>query len=1159
MTCPRPAARLLCLVLAWACLFLSGPWLTGAEVTRSSFSIPGGDAALTLRQLSRQARESVVFPIDLVHGVQTHPVQGDFTAREAAERMVAGTELFVSQDIPTGALTISRRARPESELPEPQTANTAPMKPAKSSGLLSLLAGWFYLASADAQATTAARVPTRDEVVALSPFEVNTSRDTSYGALNSTSISAFNTELLKTPVAADIFTQDFMRDMATTNVEELLAGYGAGAGTVLRNLNDTDIANNQPGDRTGISQLGSRGVTAGLPRRDGFAVSSTNASINDTFDTERVEVVKGANAMLFGASGAGGLVSIGSKRARFRSGGQPVATGSATSRIDQYGSKRSEFDANYGLKHIAFRFVLMNDEKSYRRLFIGGRTVAFYAALSARLPFNTTLHLSGRKTDNDRILPTSTNDLSFTNATRDPRHNFSLPYLLATNQAGAVNPKTGTAYPGGAIANGKLSWENAWSWGGWAAEEDITTANGTLIADTVWTKWLSTSFGAMYDFATTQVATGASLFAPRAFNNANPLDDWAAASNFAMNRNNNTNDGRRYAYRANAVITNDLLRGRGKSQTVIGYDRNFKAGIGSVTYRYYEADSNFRIYSLENPRPAAAANTIAADQLGRFAMPQIYWPVGGGPVKKPYFKPGSRQITVAGRNYVLEQQNPRNPNFVSSLNPLGQVSLVPGLTGIGGANLGNYAERANDSGLYGANYTSWFQDRFTTLLGYRWSNTFTRRPNTSATGTAAWTETDKDSSSYNLGLTYRLKPWLYAYGNMGHTFNPALLNNNPYGEPPADTTGRSREFGLKYEPANACVSGSIAYYFAESEQENFNYGIPNRDLINPVGLNDAFNAAQRNQWVPVDKESSGLEIIVTAAPTRNWRARLGFTQQAGKIKAGSSFRLLWNDEFYYNKTTGGVTYSDGTAFMVPTDAAGIATVNSTNTLRAPVVGATNSQLTVAMMSDPSNPYYAYGQGGTMNPNGRITANSVVYRALRWFQIPGGGQIVQARTLRTGLPLSAIPYAYDDPAGLNGVAVVTSAGEPTVGQPLYRFVCTNAYDITEGWLKGTTLGATARWDIDKRTYYYAEPDGRGGNTRKLFKEGNVNPQVSGFIAYHRKIGRYQFRTQMNVDNLFNRYKVEVRPSTVNGYAVEDALSATFVGQPRLFVWTNSVSF
>ena len=47
--------------------------------------------------------------------------------------------------------------------------------------------------------------------------------------------------------------------------------------------------------------------------------------------------------------------------------------------------------------------------------------------------------------------------------------------------------------------------------------------------------------------------------------------------------------------------------------------------------------------------------------------------------------------------------------------------------------------------------------------------------------------------------------------------------------------------------------------------------------------------------------------------------------------------------------------------------------------------------------------------------------------------------------------------------------------------------------------------------------------------------------------------------MNVNNLFNRYKVQILPARDTGYTVENTLSATFVGEPRQYVWTNTVSF
>lgn len=1181
------------MVRAIACclgIMATAAWVSAGEAEKRKFDVPADLAEKSLRVFSVQSGSEVLFSSDAASGVRTNAISGEFLPGEAVKKMLAGTTLYV-RDERDGVFRIAATPRPKapgaalnpgpndrpgeaksgarsrdappgtSSTAQPNPLQTSPPKhnespPVKNRNLFSFLAAWLAVGTAaDAQTANTSTVPGRDQVVELSPFEVSTSKDTSYGALNSNSISAFNMNLLKTPVAADIFTEEFMRDMATTNLEDLLSGYGAGYG--MLNQSPENANDNQPGDRGGFG-FGSRGVAAGATRRDGFVKTAVNPNLNDSFDTERVEIIKGANAMLFGASGAGGIVNTGSKRAQFSTGARPLSTSSLSMRIDQYGSKRVMLDTNYGLEKLAFRFVLLDDKQNYRRLYIGHKTDAFYAAIAARLPFDSILRVTARKTDNDRITPGTVNDVSFTNATRDPRHLFSLPYLLATDQAGAINPKTGIAYPAGAILNGKLTWGNAYSIGGSTNEEDISTESVGVSFDTIWAKWLSTSLAGMYDCGTQQRTLAGSLLAPKSFNSANPLEEWAYGTNMAMARNNTSNSGRRHAYRANALVTNELFKGKARSQTVVGYDLSF-TGSGVVHYQYFEADSNFRAFDLNNPRPAIPGNVIAPNQLGRYALPVTYWSVANGLVKDPLFRSGSRQVTVNGKNYVLLQQNPRNPNFVGPLNPLGLVSLVPGFTGVGGSNTGNYANYGKDYGIYGANYTSWFDDRLTTLFGYRFSKTFGRGPNTVLTGTQPYTESSRDNRSYNAGFNYRLKSWLYAYYNIGQTYLPGSSNGDAYGELPGNVAGSSEEIGFKYESRDARFSGSFSYYQARSKNEAFNYGIAYRDLVNPIGLNDAFNASMRNSWLALDKKSSGLEIIMTAAPTRNWRARLGFTQQDGTINTSKSFAMLWNDEFFYNKATGGVTYADGTPFMVPTDTAGRAAVNGTSTLRAPVEGTTNSQLTIAMMNDPTNPYYAYGQGGTVQPNGRIAPNSLVFRALRWFQIPSGGQNIQARTLRTGLPLSAIPYAFNDPAGYNGVAEMSVAGEPTIGHPLYRIVLTNTIDFREGWLRGTTIGGTLRWDIDKRAYWYTEPTSSGGFIRYLLKEANINPQMNPFISYRRKIGRYTFGTQLNVNNVFNKYKVEIRPASATGYTVENALTATFVGEPRQFVWTNTIGF
>jgi hypothetical protein len=66
------------------------------------------------------------------------------------------------------------------------------------------------------------------------------------------------------------------------------------------------------------------------------------------------------------------------------------------------------------------------------------------------------------------------------------------------------------------------------------------------------------------------------------------------------------------------------------------------------------------------------------------------------------------------------------------------------------------------------------------------------------------------------------------------------------------------------------------------------------------------------------------------------------------------------------------------------------------------------------------------------------------------------------------------------------------------------------------------------------------------------------RFDGLIGYRHKLGnRYEFQTQLNVYNLFNRYHVLILPNFTTGWAgVKDA---TFDAQPRSFLWSNTVSF
>ncbi len=85
---------------------------SAAEAAKKNFELPAGDAASTLKQFTQQSGEQVVFLVNKVRGVATNPVRGELTAKEALDRMLAGTPLAAAQDEKTGALTINRSSDP---------------------------------------------------------------------------------------------------------------------------------------------------------------------------------------------------------------------------------------------------------------------------------------------------------------------------------------------------------------------------------------------------------------------------------------------------------------------------------------------------------------------------------------------------------------------------------------------------------------------------------------------------------------------------------------------------------------------------------------------------------------------------------------------------------------------------------------------------------------------------------------------------------------------------------------------------------------------------------------------------------------------------------------------------------------------------------------
>ncbi|MBI4625037.1 MAG: hypothetical protein HY736_17695 [Verrucomicrobia bacterium] len=155
---------------------------------------------------------------------------------------------------------------------------------------------------------------------------------------------------------------------------------------------------------------------------------------------------------------------------------------------------------------------------------------------------------------------------------------------------------------------------------------------------------------------------------------------------------------------------------------------------------------------------------------------------------------------------------------------------------------------------------------------------------------------------------------------------------------------------------------------------------------------------------------------------------------------------------------------------------------------------------------------------------------------------------------TGLPISALQInpGFAPP----GVINTSSAGDHTCGYPEYSFNLTNVYTFRDGWLKRFRLGGSALLGWRQTAYYYyAAGVSVTGNTERFAYPSQVRfDLISGNSKRFRKI---TWSSQLNVANLFNRYRVVILPNSTTGWL--GPLNATFDQQPRSFLWPNTLSF
>ncbi len=418
------------MVRAFACwlgIMATAAWVSAGEPEKRKFDVPADLAEKSLRVFSVQSGFEVLFSSDAASGVRTNAIKGEFLPGEAVKKMLAGTTLYV-RDERDGVFRIAATPRPKapgaalnpgpndrpgeaksgarSRDPPPGTSSTAQPNqlqtsqpqhnespPVKNSNLLSFLAGW--LAASPATDAQTASAPAKNETVTLSPFEVNTDRDTGFAAATSLAGGRLALDLKDTPVAYSVLTSEFIAALRIVNLEEAAQWSPNSAGIVNgAGHGATDDVNGTPGNYT---VRGAKLTSNTRPQRNFFPYAATN----DSYAVERYDFGRGPNSILFGNSSLGGMSSTTTKQARLD---RRFTTLGLT--LGSWSRRRGTFDVNIPVnERLALRVAAVDAHREGWRDREFEETKAIFLTSTFKVSKNTSLRMEGEVGSWKRSLP----------------------------------------------------------------------------------------------------------------------------------------------------------------------------------------------------------------------------------------------------------------------------------------------------------------------------------------------------------------------------------------------------------------------------------------------------------------------------------------------------------------------------------------------------------------------------------------------------------------------------------------------------------------------------------------------------------------------------------------------------------------------------------
>ena len=221
------------------------------------------------------------------------------------------------------------------------------------------------LALAGSPCILTAQVDTEEEVYDLPAFTVSESGNVGYMAAQSQSGTRLAVDVRDIGSAVSIVTKEFLEDTGATKAEDLLVyTTGTETGGPGGNFTGTDIAANFTAAETGLvspqTNQRVRGLAAADLMRDFFL---TNIRF-DSYNTQRVEIQRGPNSILFGLGSPAGIINNTLNR--------PLLSGDrrlVELRVGSYGSHRAVIDIDETVLdgELGLRIMGLNDREYFRQ------------------------------------------------------------------------------------------------------------------------------------------------------------------------------------------------------------------------------------------------------------------------------------------------------------------------------------------------------------------------------------------------------------------------------------------------------------------------------------------------------------------------------------------------------------------------------------------------------------------------------------------------------------------------------------------------------------------------------------------------------------------------------------------------------------------------